>query len=182
VRVHFPDATILQASFSARQPLQAVQQLVRQVAVPRLAPGLYLYTTPPKAVLKDASATLHKLKLVPAAHLYVGCDASKLGGASSPGTAGPYLRPEAMALMQDTLPPELLPHLQQQQQSSNGHGHGGGGGGSSSGSAAAAAEAQRVMAAAAAASRSAAGGSGRGGGGDGEAAKKVPKWMQLGKK
>lgn len=184
VRLHFPDATILQASFRASQPLSAVQQLVAAAALPQLAPALYLYTTPPKTVLKDATATLYQLKLVPAAHLYVGCDAGRLkqqrqqtaAPAGGPGTAGPYLRPEVMALMQDVLPPELLPQQPQQEQGAS-SGAAAGGGGSSE--AAAAAQAQRVMAAAAAASR--ADGSSRAAGGEG-GEKKLPKWLQMGKK
>jgi tether containing UBX domain for GLUT4 len=78
VRLHLPDATIIQASFTASQPLSAVQQLVTQIALESVAPALYVYTTPPKAVLKDMTATLYQLGLVPAAHLYVGCEPKKL--------------------------------------------------------------------------------------------------------
>jgi hypothetical protein len=78
VRLHFPDATIIQASFAASQPLSAVLQLVTQIALESAAPALYLYTTPPKTVLKDMTATLYQLGLVPAAHLYVGCEPKKL--------------------------------------------------------------------------------------------------------
>lgn len=171
VRLHFPNATILQASFGASQPLSAVQQLVRRVALPSVAPALYLYTTPPKTLLKDAAATLYQLQLVPAAHIHVGCDSGKL----QQPHAGPFLRPEVMALVQATLPAELLGGQQQQQED-----EATAAAGSSNGGGATAADAQRLMAAAAAASRSegprAGGSSGASGG-----AKVVPKWMKLGK-
>ena len=90
VRLHFPDATIIQATFQASQPLSAVQQLVSQIALEGVGPALYVYTTPPKTVLKDGSATLFQLKLVPAAHLYVGCDAKKLKGEAAAAAAGKH--------------------------------------------------------------------------------------------
>lgn len=88
VRLHFPDTTIIQASFTASQPLSAVQQLVSQTALDSVAPGLYLYTTPPKTVLKDMTATLYQLGLVPAAHLYVGCEPKKLKGSAAAAVTG----------------------------------------------------------------------------------------------
>jgi hypothetical protein len=43
-------------------------------------------------VLKDLTATLYQLKLVPAAHLYVGCDVKKLKGpAAAEAAAGEAL-------------------------------------------------------------------------------------------
>lgn len=60
--------------------LYVVQDLLRKCAAPQLGPALYLYTTPPKTVLKDAAATLYSLQLVPAAHLYVGVDEKKAQG------------------------------------------------------------------------------------------------------
>lgn len=82
------DATIVQASFTASQPLSAVQQLVSQFALDAVAPALYLYTTPPKTVLKDPTATLYQLKLVPAAHLYVGCEHKRLKAPAAAAVAG----------------------------------------------------------------------------------------------
>lgn len=82
------DATIVQASFTASQPLSAVQQLVSQLALDAVAPALYLYSTPPKTVLKDPTATLYQLKLVPAAHLYVGCEHERLKAPAAAALAG----------------------------------------------------------------------------------------------
>lgn len=59
---------------------QLLQALLCKCADPVLAKALYLFTTPPKTVLKDSEATLHKLQLVPAAHIYVGIDEKKLQG------------------------------------------------------------------------------------------------------
>lgn len=57
-----------------------LQALLHKCADPDLAKALYLFTTPPKTVLKDSAATLHKLQLVPAAHIFVGVDERKLQG------------------------------------------------------------------------------------------------------
>jgi hypothetical protein len=54
-----------------------LQELLRKVAAPEFAPALYLYTTPPKTLLKDAAASLYSLQLVPAAHIHVGLDEKK---------------------------------------------------------------------------------------------------------
>lgn len=184
VRLHFPDATIVQASFAASQPLSTVHQLVTQVALPQLAPALYLYTTPPKTVLKDMTATLYQLKLVPAAHLYVGFDEKKVKASAgvaaatvAAGTAGSYLKTEVMALMQDSLPDAAAA-----QQLGAGDDAAAaaaavvGGGGSNEASVA---DAQRVLAAAAAASRAEGASSSRAPGAGGA---KVPKWMKMGGK
>eukprot|EP00882_Tetradesmus_deserticola_P028358 GHRQ01031589.1.p1 GENE.GHRQ01031589.1~~GHRQ01031589.1.p1 ORF type:complete len:403 (+),score=161.86 GHRQ01031589.1:119-1210(+) len=87
VRLHLPDGTLLQSDFRATDALSKVQELLRKVAAPELAAALYLYTTPPKTLLKDAAATLYSLQLVPAAHIHVGLDESKAQGSTSTGEA-----------------------------------------------------------------------------------------------
>jgi hypothetical protein len=98
---HPADATIVQASFTASQPLSAVQQLVSQLALEPVAPALYLYTTPPKTVLKDPTATLYQLKLVPAAHLYVGCEHKRLKAPAAAAVAGGVLSVPFTVLFQN---------------------------------------------------------------------------------
>jgi hypothetical protein len=148
-----------QAEFAATQPVGDVAALARALVSPALAPGLYLYTTPPKAVLKDPAATLFDLRLLPAAHVHVGS-----GAAGSSGGGG-WLRPEVAARMSDAVPGAL------EARGGGGGGEGGGGGGAS------AAERERERERALAAARRAAAGAGGGaGGGDGE--RKVPKWLK----
>jgi len=66
---------------------------------------LYLYTAPPKAVVKDLSATLYQAGLVPAANLHVGSSApSAQRAASSHGPPPASLRAEARALASDEVP------------------------------------------------------------------------------
>lgn len=63
----------------------APQDLLHKLAAPELAPGLYLYTTPPKTLLKDAAASLYSLQLVPAAHIHVGLDERRAQAATPTG-------------------------------------------------------------------------------------------------
>jgi len=159
VRLHFPDGGIVQAEFKSTQPVSTIAALARALVDPQLAPALYLYTAPPKQVLKDPAATLFDLKLYPAAHVYVGLDAGK----APAGAAAGWLRAEVAALMTDTVPSALGGKADEAGSSGNGAAAQGD-------EAAAARDRDRVLAEArrrAAASGSAAGG------GDGE--KKVPK-------
>jgi tether containing UBX domain for GLUT4 len=187
----FLAVTLTLATLTSAVYLCIWQELLHKVSSPDVAAAMYLYTTPPKTVLKDMSATLYQLQLIPAAHIYIGCDDKKLVGkkvsssssstdgncASQQGVSGSgsisgaasWLRPEVLALMQDSVP-QLAPIAAA------------GAGGSSSGepqTVAAAMEAQRALRLAAAAGRQAAGGSSAAGGSG--AAGKVPKWMKIGK-
>jgi hypothetical protein len=65
--------------------IHVLQELLCKLAAPELAPGLYLYTTPPKTLLKDAAASLYSLQLVPAAHIHVGFDEKKAKAAAPTG-------------------------------------------------------------------------------------------------
>ncbi len=173
VRLHFPDGSIVQAEFAASQPVSALAALARVLVPPALAPALYLYTTPPKQVLKDPAATLFDLKLYPAAHVHVGADAGKAPAAAAAAAtaavaaagASGWLRPEVAGLMTDSVPEALTRH----------EAAAAGGSGAGAGDAAAAArDRERVLAEAR--RRAASGSAGAGAGGDGE--KKVPKWMK----
>lgn len=161
VRLHLPDGTLLQSDFKATDALSRVQDLLHKLAAPELAPGLYLYTTPPKTLLKDAAASLYSLQLVPAAHIHVGLD-EKRAQAATP-TGGGWLRPEVQALMQEAVPEQQQAADAQQEEESAA--------GSSNNAAEAAAAAQRAARLAAAAARQSSGSAAAGGG-------KVPKWFK----
>ena len=66
---------ISQASFQATEPLSAVHSFVTACLLPT-APSWYLYTTPPKQVLRDLRHTLFQAGLVPAAIVYLGVSES----------------------------------------------------------------------------------------------------------
>lgn len=74
VRVQLPDGHIVQSEFAASQPLSAVR--ARLTPLLACSDPWHLYTAPPKKVL-DETLSLYALQLVPAALLYVGCDAGQ---------------------------------------------------------------------------------------------------------
>ncbi|MEW5297609.1 MAG: hypothetical protein WDW38_006783 [Sanguina aurantia] len=85
VRLHLPEGVIMQAVFGASEPLSSLQTLASRVVAPELVRSLYLYTAPPKQVLKDlATATFYSSGLIPAAHVYLGVDENS--GAASSGS------------------------------------------------------------------------------------------------
>jgi len=97
VRVHLPAGKlVLQAAFAATETIGALQALVRQTLLPSMANAFYLYTTPPRQVLKDQDATLYQSGLVPAAHVHLGLDAKKVPGGSGSVSPEGLLRPEAL--------------------------------------------------------------------------------------
>ncbi|BDA50940.1 probable tether containing UBX domain for GLUT4 at C-terminar half [Coccomyxa sp. Obi] len=155
IRVHFPDDIILQASFGALEQLSVLRDLIQKCLLPSVNSGKWqLYTTPPKQVIKDFSASFYTASLVPAANVHISV-------ADGSMKEGPFLRPEVMALQGP--PPEErgLAHKQQPQPR----------------------QAQDARDAAAAASVAAAGASSSGTGrSSGQDAKKLPKWMKLGGK
>jgi hypothetical protein len=160
-----PNPTPPQAEFSAAQPASDVAALARAVAAPALAAGLYLYTAPPKAVLreKELAASLWELRLVPAAHVHVG------GSGAAAAEAGTrWLRPEVEARMSDAVPDPPAGRAAARR-----GGGGAGGGGAEAAEAAAARERERAVAEARRQANSAGMGSAAEGG-----AKAVPKWLK----
>lgn len=160
IRLYLPDgATVLQAALPATAPLSELLALARAALAPGAAAGAFLFTTPPRAVLKDLSPSLYAAKLVPAAKVHVAVDAGK-AAAGAGGTAEQLLvRPEVLALAEQ--PPErsavMHTAAQQQQQPATG----------------AAASGSAVAGGAAGSSRAT---------GAAQVQKGVPKWLKLGGK
>jgi hypothetical protein len=150
------------------------QALAAAITLPGLRPGLYLYTTPPKTLLKDKDlgATLYQAQLVPAAHIHVGFNPDKCGGGGQ--GAGPVLQPAVEALLQEELPPEVVPSAAAEDSSTSGAA-GSSGATQAAGSSALRAAAAAVTGAGAGTLSAAAGGPGSAPGA------KVPKWLKLGK-
>lgn len=70
IRLHLPDGLVMQARFTAREPLQALFDHVRaQLQDPRMA--FTLYTTPPKRVI-DPTATFARAGLCPCSNVRIG--------------------------------------------------------------------------------------------------------------
>jgi len=71
LRITFPsDGFVLQATFEPNETVQTVIEFLRQFLTDHDL-GFYVYTTPPRAVLKPADTLIHA-KLVPAAMVHVG--------------------------------------------------------------------------------------------------------------
>ena len=101
-----------QAAFAARDPVAKLKDLVGKCLAREGAPKTwYLYTAPPKQVLKDLSQSLYQAELAPAANIYLGSDEVTPAG-------GQVLRPEVLALLGE--PPGRSRDTQEAQQGSAG--------------------------------------------------------------
>eukprot|EP00873_Tetraselmis_striata_P044347 jgi/Tetstr1/464611/TSEL_009365.t1 len=94
VRVVLPGDRVLQTSFRASDSLAALQEFVAAC----LAPGSswYLYTTPPKAELKQYDQSFYSAGFAPAVKLYLGTKAA--------GGEPPVLREDVLAHERSTPP------------------------------------------------------------------------------
>ncbi|CAA6664167.1 unnamed protein product [Spirodela intermedia] len=79
IRVKFPDNYVLEATFRPSETIQSlIDLLLKAVARPDLP--FYLYTTPPKQRIKDASVDFYSAGFAPGAIVYFSYDQPK-GGA-----------------------------------------------------------------------------------------------------
>ncbi|XP_052262738.1 tether containing UBX domain for GLUT4-like [Dreissena polymorpha] len=76
IRVQFHDKLVLQGVFRPRETIFAVQKFVKDHLEDKSL-QFYLYTSPPKSVLKDNTKTLIEAKLIPAALIYFGSEDQK---------------------------------------------------------------------------------------------------------
>ncbi|XP_071797676.1 tether containing UBX domain for GLUT4-like [Asterias amurensis] len=75
VRIHFPDRHVLQGFFRPLETISSLREFVRSnLQDPKV--GFYLYTTPPRCVLKDDKQSLFEAKLFPAAVVHFGSETS----------------------------------------------------------------------------------------------------------
>lgn len=77
IRIQFPDKLVLQGLFRPRETVFAVKKYVKSYLENKDL-DFYLYTVPPKQVLKDNAATMIESKLAPASVVYFGVDESKV--------------------------------------------------------------------------------------------------------
>ncbi|PIK33783.1 putative tether containing UBX domain for GLUT4 [Apostichopus japonicus] len=75
VRIHFPDHNIVQVFFRPKEKVEALYQFVEESLNDKGA--FYLYTTPPKTILKNKTQTLFEANLFPTAKVYFGSDSTQ---------------------------------------------------------------------------------------------------------
>ncbi|XP_070580251.1 tether containing UBX domain for GLUT4-like [Ptychodera flava] len=75
IRIHFPDRLVLQGIFRPLETVKALTEFVQSNLEDKNL-NFYLYTTPPKCILKDPKQTLYAAKLIPAANVYFGSETS----------------------------------------------------------------------------------------------------------
>ncbi|XP_062591287.1 tether containing UBX domain for GLUT4-like [Saccostrea cucullata] len=76
IRVQFPDKVVLQGLFRPKETVHALHKFVKEYLEDK-SQGFYLYTAPPKQVLKDQTLNLIQAKLAPASVVYFGSEATK---------------------------------------------------------------------------------------------------------
>ncbi|KAK3091799.1 hypothetical protein FSP39_022712 [Pinctada imbricata] len=76
IRVQFPDKHVLQGLFRPKETVFAVQKFVKGHLEDKNL-DFYLYTAPPKTVLKDRTLSLIEAKLAPASVVYFGSTTEK---------------------------------------------------------------------------------------------------------
>lgn len=103
--MEFPDGFCLQTAFLGGDRLTALHSLVKRALLPGLAEHFSLFLTPPRVVLpsRQGEATLASAGLVPAARVHVSLPDGP--GAGADALASRYLRPDVLALTQQTPPP-----------------------------------------------------------------------------
>ncbi|KAK6913026.1 UBX domain [Dillenia turbinata] len=94
IRVRFPDNITLEATFHPSETIQSLIDLLNKViAQPELP--FYIYTTPPKKLIKDMSQDFYSAGFVPGAIVYFSYDIPRDGDAA---VLSPYLQEEIMSL------------------------------------------------------------------------------------
>ncbi|XP_022315827.2 tether containing UBX domain for GLUT4-like [Crassostrea virginica] len=76
LRFQFPDKVVLQGLFRPKETVHALHKFVKDYLEDKSL-GFYLYTAPPKQLLKDQSLNLIQAKLAPASVIYFGSETPK---------------------------------------------------------------------------------------------------------
>lgn len=108
IRVQFPDRSVLQGLFRPREPVSALQSFVQE-NLENKDDKFYLYTAPPKEILKDGQASLARSKLAPAALVYYGCEKQRSIYISNVLRSSKKTRTEADLVVSQILNPEGNP-------------------------------------------------------------------------
>ncbi|KAK4367393.1 hypothetical protein RND71_011185 [Anisodus tanguticus] len=95
IRVRFPDNYTLEATFHPSETIQRLLDLLMKVITHPELP-FYIYTTPPKKQIKDASQDFYSAGFIPGAIVYFSYNLPK--GDDGAAASGPYLQEEVMSL------------------------------------------------------------------------------------
>ncbi|KAJ1391565.1 UBX domain [Sesbania bispinosa] len=96
IRVRFPDNHTLEATFHPSETIASLINLLAKVIAQPEQP-FYIYTTPPKKLIKDTSQDFYTAGFCPGAIVYFSYNVPK-GDSTSDGPVGPYLLEEVMSL------------------------------------------------------------------------------------
>ncbi|KAI4348262.1 hypothetical protein L6164_009002 [Bauhinia variegata] len=96
IRVRFPDNHTLEAKFHSSETLQSLIDLLNKVISQPELP-FYIYTTPPKKLIKDMSQDFYTAGFCPGAIVYFSYDVPR-GDNTAADHVGPFLREEIMSL------------------------------------------------------------------------------------
>ncbi|XP_059294291.1 plant UBX domain-containing protein 1 isoform X1 [Lycium ferocissimum] len=96
IRVRFPDNYTLEATFHPSETIQSLLDLLMKVITHPELP-FYIYTTPPKKQIKDASQDFYSAGFIPGAIVYFSYDLPK--GDDGAAASGPYLQEVVMSLL-----------------------------------------------------------------------------------
>ncbi|BAT84589.1 Plant UBX domain-containing protein [Vigna angularis] len=90
IRVRFPDNHTLETTFHPSETVQSLIDVLTKVIVLPEQP-FYIYTTPPKKIMKDMSQNFYDAGFCPGAIVYFSYDVPK-------GNTGPYLQEDILSL------------------------------------------------------------------------------------
>jgi len=94
IRVHFPDGFVVEATFKSTETMTDLMEVVRKV-IGRPDLPFYLYTTPPKKLIKNLQENMMDASFTPGANVHFSFQPSQ---AHLVPREGPYLRPEVQEL------------------------------------------------------------------------------------
>ncbi|KAH9494855.1 hypothetical protein Btru_015834 [Bulinus truncatus] len=107
IRIQFPEKLTLQGVFRPKEQVSALYSFVKE-HLQNIELPFYLYTTPPKVILKDKSSTLSANRLAPAVIVYFGSDINKDHYLSDSKKHMLTSRLEAESLVNKILQPSII--------------------------------------------------------------------------
>lgn len=96
IRVRFPDNHTLEVNFHPSETMQSLVDFLKGV-LSRPDLPFYLYTTPPKKIIKDMSQDFFSASFIPGAIVYFSYDLPK-GDDAAAANSGPFLQEDVMSL------------------------------------------------------------------------------------
>ncbi|KAL9447600.1 hypothetical protein AB3S75_015131 [Citrus x aurantiifolia] len=92
IRVRFPDNHTLEVNFHPSETMQSLVDFLRMSVLSRTDVPFYLYTAPPKRIIKDMSQDFYSAGFIPGAIVYFSYDNA------SAANPGPFLREDVTSL------------------------------------------------------------------------------------